>query len=134
MFKNKAMNKSDTLAVTIEQELREYFAIPERIEMKWAVILEVPSDCERIRPAMLVGGDNLALDICQRRFCTKAKVLGASRQVYEANEVICMDDEIEIVSDIGKAKLTEEEFFEIYFVARFSEGLLMKANIGQDIL
>lgn len=128
------MTKTDTLDITIEQRLREYFGIPENVDMKWAVILEKTCEYEGVRPAMLVGGDNLALDICQRRFCTKAKVLGDSRMVYEANEVKCTDDGIEIASDTGTTGLTEDEFNEIYFVARYSDALLMKANIGQDIL
>lgn len=128
------MTNTDSLDITIEQRLREYFGIPESVDMKWAVILEKTSEYEGVRPAMLVGGDNLALDICQRRFCTKAKVLGDSRMVYEANEVKCTDDGIEIASDTGTTGLTEDEFNEIYFVARYSDALLMKANIGQDIL
>ena len=128
------MTNTDSLDITIEQRLREYFGIPGNVEMKWAVIWEKTSEYEGIRPAMLVGGDNLALDICHRRFCTKAKVLGSLRMVYEANEIRRMDDGIEIVSDIGTVGLTEDEFNEIFFVARYSDALLLKANIGQYIL
>ena len=128
------MTKTDPLDVTMEQRLREYFGIPESVDMKWAVILETTQEGERICPAMLVGGDNLVLDIFQRRFCTKFKILGVSRMVYEANEIRRMEDGIEIVSDIGTVGLTEDEFNEIFFVARYSDALLLKANIGQDIL
>lgn len=78
---------------TLKSFLRNAFNIPEDVLVEWAVLVEsISSEESQKRPALLVGGDNLALDIFHARFVTESKVLRVSRELYEAYEV-AEDDE-----------------------------------------
>ena len=125
------------ISQTLKKQICESHGIPDNIPVEWGVIEEHSSLVgDQLRPALLVGGNHLALDILQFQFRTEIAVLGAYFKIYEANEVVENDDDDELLikSDIGNCELDLQSVYEIRLRHWFSDDLLERANANECLL
>lgn len=123
-----------TLQQKLENRLRLWYGIPDGVEVAWAKIVESdPGAGDTDHPALLVGGDRLAVDILRRRFVTEHQVLRHRLRLYKARAVSEDGSQLLIGTDCGPCSLSEELLDDIYFTAWFSPELLDRANSGQAI-
>lgn len=108
--------------------LREFFAIPHRFELSWAVIVETDKDgIKSCRLGLLLKGTTKAVDVMKRKFIQAELLEPVKRVTYPAKKSTwggyvqfdTTDPNVHETVRVNKGYMNVE-----YFTARFSPELM----------
>lgn len=108
--------------------LREFFGIPRKYELLWAVIVEKNKDGSKsCRLGLLLKGTNKAVDVMKRKFIQAEILEPVKRMTYPAKKSTCggyvqfdtKDPDVHETVRVNKGYLDVE-----YFTAKYSPELM----------
>lgn len=107
--------------------LREFFAIPHRYKLVWAVIVEKGKDGSKsCRLGLLLDGTPKAVDVMKRRFIQNELLLPVVRKTYPAKKSSdgkCV--QFDTLGDVHETvRLNKNELDVEYFTAHYSPELM----------
>lgn len=107
--------------------LREFFGIPRRYRLDWAVIVEKNKDGSKsCRLGLLLEGTPKVLDVMKRRFVQNELLLPVERKTYPAKKSSdgkCV--QFDTLGDVHETvRLSKNELDVEYFTAHYSAELM----------
>ena len=113
--------------VVSKRFLREFFGIPRKYKIVWAVIVEKGKDGSKsCRLGLLLEGTPKAVDVMKRKFIQNELLLPVERKTYPAkkrSDGKCV--EFDTLGDVHETvRLNKNELDVEYFTARYSAELM----------
>ena len=107
--------------------LRQFFGIPRKYKLSWAVIVEKGKDGSKLcRLGLLLEGTPKAVDVMKRRFIQNELLLPVERKIYPAKKSAdgkCV--QFDTLGDVHETvRLNKNELDVEYFTARYSPELM----------
>ena len=113
--------------VVSKRFLREFFGIPRKYKIVWAVIVEKNRDGSKLcRLGLLLEGTPKAVDVMKRKFIQNELLLPVERKTYPAKKSSdgkCV--QFDTLGDVHETvRLNKNELDVEYFTARYSPELM----------
>lgn len=107
--------------------LRDYYRIPKKYKLLWAVIVEQSKDGEKkCRLGLILKDTDKVIDVRQRRFIQRDILIPVKRKVYPAKKHVDGDYvQFDTISDVCETvRLRRDTLEEEYFVSVYSPELM----------